>query len=312
MKLSIIIPVYNVERWIDRCLDSLLSQDVERSEYEVVVVDDETPDNSMSIVEKYRENNENIRVVTQKNKGLSGARNAGLEVAKGEYVWFVDSDDFIEPNVLSRLLETVYKFNLDVLCFNLNIYKEEAGKEKYPISFETEEVLDGVGFIEKVDMPPAAWVALYRREFLEANSLFFKEGILHEDQEFTPRAYYLANRIKFENIFVYNYFQREGSIMKSKSAKKCRDLLIVADSLNDFAEGRCADRKSVAYLKLKNKVAFALSQSLKNYEGQSDVCLDDYKARAYYPVKINSQMSRIDKVKYMLMNLSLKLYLKFV
>ena len=119
MKLSIIIPVYNVEQYLKTCLDSVLHQNIAISEYEVIVVNDSSPDGSLAIAEEYARKNSNIKIVTRPNGGLSAARNTGLEHALGEYVWFVDSDDWIEENCLSRLLSIATLESLDILCFNL-------------------------------------------------------------------------------------------------------------------------------------------------------------------------------------------------
>ena len=310
LKLSIIIPVYNVEPYIAKCLDSCLQQDLPADEYEIIVVNDGSPDNSVVIVKDYMQRYLNVRLVNRENGGLSAARNTGLKEAKGEYVWFVDSDDWIEPNVLKGLLDKAYKDKLDVLCFNLQLAFPDGHTEHYNVSSEKECVYRGSDFICKVGMPPAAWAALYNRDFLENHALAFYEGILHEDQEFTPRAYCLAERISFVNQVVYNYYQRAGGIMKSKQCeRKCKDLLTVADSLYTFTQSHRNMLHREANWTLMNHVSFALSQSLANY---NKYCfkLVEYKQRPYYPLCLNPLLSNKDKWKYRLINFSLSLYLK--
>lgn len=313
MKLSIIVPVYNVEKWVGRCLESLFSQDIPEDDYEIVVVNDGTKDNSMCVVEEYRKQYNNIIIVNQENQGLSGARNTGIVHAKGDYVWFVDSDDFIEPNTVAQLMDIVLEKKLDILAFELFITNETNDgfiKEKYVIpSNVNDKVVDGMDFVASVGMPPAAWCALYRRQFLLENDLKFMPSILHEDQEFTPRAYCLARRISFLNKYVYNYVQREGSIMKSydKIAKKSRDLLTICDSLYTFAE-QYLDKTHPAYQTILDKISFAYSQSLKNnVEGAP--CVHEYRQKPYYPLIISKNMSKKDIIKYKLINFSLPLYL---
>lgn len=311
LKLSIVIPVYNVELYIAKCLDSCLQQDIMADEYEIIVVNDGSPDKSVAIINDYLQRFPNVRLVNRENGGLSAARNTGLKEAKGEYVWFVDSDDWIEPNVLKHLTDKAYKEKLDVLCFNLQLVFPNGHIEQYNVSAKDNgSVYNGADFIIKIGMPPAAWAALYKRDFLEKNLICFYEGILHEDQEFTPRAYCLAERIAFIDYVVYNYNQREGGIMKSRqSERKCRDLLTVADSLYTFTQRRRNMLHQEAYWTLMNHVSFALSQSLANYN-KDYFDLREYRHKSYYPLCINPLLSNKDKWKYRIINFSLSLYLK--
>ena len=114
-KLSFIVPVYNMEEYVGRCLNSLLNQDIPFTEYEIIVVNDGSTDSSLKILHEYAEKHANIRIVTQENKGLSAARNIGLREATGEYIWHIDSDDWIVENCASRLLELCKRDDLDML-----------------------------------------------------------------------------------------------------------------------------------------------------------------------------------------------------
>lgn len=311
IRLSIIIPVYNVERYLRKCLDSVLQQDIPYDEYEIIVVNDGSPDDSARVVQKVQEvqlgqdGSTNIKLVNRENGGLSAARNTGLEHAIGEYVWFIDSDDWVEPNCIGSLLTYAEDNHLDVNCFGLQLAFEDGKTEKYNISCEKHRRdYSGDEFICKVGMPPAAWAALYRRDFLLKNKLRFMEGILHEDQEFTPRAYFLAKRVAYTDMIVYNYLQRTGSIMKSgKSVKRCKDLLTVADSLYSFMKLNVSET-SCCYSYFQNVVNFCFSQSLAYYTKKA-FPLAEYKRRAYYPLQNTSGLS----LKYRIANLSLNLYL---
>lgn len=309
LKLSIIIPVYNVENYIGKCLDSCLDQDLPKDEYEIVVVDDGSPDNSSSIVEEYIQRNQNIRLVHRKNGGLSAARNTGLEAAKGKYVWFVDSDDWIESNCLSSLVVFAEEKKLDVLCFGLQLVWPDGRKTIYNISHEESgKVYQGDDFICKVKMPPAAWAAIYKKDFLNINKLIFFEGILHEDQEFTPRAYFLANRISYINRVYYCYLQRVGGIMiSSRNKKRASDLLTVADSLYKFIKYNVYSSNK-AYEEMMEKVNFAFSQSLAYYKS-SYFPISVYKNKPYYPLFLSHDLDLKMRLKYILLNVSLRLYL---
>lgn len=309
MRLSIIIPVYNVEQYLRKCLDSVLQQDIPHEEYEVIVVNDGSPDDSVGVVKKVQEVQmvqkgfTNIKLVNRENGGLSAARNTGLEHAQGEYVWFVDSDDWIEPNCISSLLTYAEDNYLDVHCFGLQLAFEDGKKEKYTVSYEKNGyVYNGDEFICKVGMPPTAWAALYRKDFLFNNKLRFMEGILHEDQEFTPRAYYLAKRIAYTDQVVYNYLQRTGSIMKSdQSSKRCKDMLVIADSLYAFMQ-KYMINKTETNAVFRDKINFIFSQSLAYYR-KDIIPLSEYKRKPYYP--LTGKLA----LKYRLMNVSLTLYL---
>ena len=301
--------MYNVEQYIGKCLDSCLNQDLPKDEYEIVVVNDGSPDNSSRIVEEFMKKYSNIRLINRENGGLSAARNTGIREAKGEYVWFVDSDDWIEKNILKYLMSEIYKNRLDALCFNLMLVYSDGLSKSYHIKHGTnEKVFKGDEFLCVVDMPPAAWAAIYKKIFLIKNSLYFYEGILHEDQEFTPRAYFLANRIMFVDKVCYYYFQRVGGIMKSKqNHRRCMDLLTVADSLNEFTDKYIAKHTKV-YDIFSEKINFIFSQSLAYYE-KSFFPLYKYREKAYYPLRTSELTSIKNRAKYCLANISLSLYL---
>lgn len=313
MKLSIIVPVYNVEAWLERCLNSLLSIGLHFSDYEIIAVNDGSTDQSLRVLTRFAQKHQKeapkIEIVNQDNGGLSAARNKGLSIANGDYVWFVDSDDYIEAAHIKTLVEQCVNYNLDVLCFGLQLTYDDGKIIPYHIKdLSNGSVLNGEVFITKVDMPPAAWCALYKREFLLNNKLFFMEGIIHEDQEFTPRAYYLAQRIMFKQIIVYNYVQREGSIMKngSKKERRAKDLLKVADSLYTFTCNHLRVN-SEAYDVMMNKIAFVFGQSLRNYSGSCAIC--DYTSKPYYPIPLNNRQKFKEKLKYSLINKSVRMYL---
>lgn len=309
IKLSIIIPMYNVEQYIGNCLDSCLNQDLPKDEYEIVVVDDGSPDNSSSIVEGYMKKYSNIRLIHRENGGLSAARNTGLREAKGEYIWFVDSDDWIESNCLGFLVNTAKDNDLDVLCFGLQLVYPDGRKTKYNIKCEESgKVYKGEDFICRVKMPSAAWVAIYNRTFMESNRLSFMEGILHEDQEFTPRAYALSSNIVFLNKAIYYYNQRDGGIMKSNRDKqRAIDLLKVANSLYSFTLLQFSPNSEV-YLVLLQKVAFAFTQSLAYYN-KTYFPITSYTSSPCYPLQSGLQVSLSERVKYRLVNISISLYI---
>lgn len=309
MKLSIIIPIYNVEPWIGRCLDSCLNQNLSEDEYEIICVDDGSKDGSMSVVEQYAQKYSNIVMLHQANAGQSAARNHAMRVARGKYIWFVDSDDWVQPHCLQGILDTLEKDLLDVICFSFQFVDEDGTirPDCYPHR-KTEVVMNGESFIAEIPMPAGPWAAIHRLAFLQENDIKYIEGIKREDEDFTVRAYCSANRIEFIDVVAYNYFQRTGSTMKSVATSKAAyDLLSVADSLYEFANAK-VDRNTVAYDAVMNHVSFAFSQALA-YCFDSKPTIKDFKSKPYYPLMINSKLSNGLKWKYRLINLSLRLYL---
>ena len=235
MKLSIIIPVYNVEQYIGCCLQSCLSQaNVTADDYELVIVNDGTKDNSMQVVEEMTQGCTNITVINQDNQGLSMARNAGLRAAKGEYVWFVDSDDCIEEGCLYAIKERLEETAVDALLLQYrNVYSDgTSNEEKYSTIdgiVEGKEVLLSNKFFVEVPF------AIYRREFLLQQQLSFYPGIYHEDNEFKPRMLYLARTCASYDRVAYNYFRGvANSISSTLRLKNGLDDFVVMNSLYAF------------------------------------------------------------------------------
>ena len=224
MRLSIIVPVYNVEKYIERCLRSLLDQDIPKSDYEIIVVDDGTPDRSADIAQSFAKENDNIIVVHRKNGGLSAARNTGLEYVHGQYVFFVDSDDYIEPNVLSSLLISAESRNLDLLAFSTCRRRKDNGinwLHTFNDFIKDDKVDDGITLVRKGFLPTSVWTNLYRTETLNRYSFRFYEGIIHEDIEFNYRVFVKFNRIGAIDLLVYNYCENEGfSITQGRTPKQ--------------------------------------------------------------------------------------------
>ena len=236
--------MFNVELYIEKCLLSCLHQDVPSSEYEIVVVNDGSPDNSLQIAEHIASTVDNVTVVSQENGGLSVARNTGLLHAKGEYVWFVDSDDWIEENCLAGILKRLDKTQPDFLQLQYRLAYDDESKDK-DVYCTVDGVVSGVQQINNGDVPHPAQFAIYRKNFLIENNLLFYPGIFHEDSEFKPRVLFLAKRCASYDKVVYNYYQRSvGSITSMPNPKRAFDCLKVALSIDDFfvniTKGECA------------------------------------------------------------------------
>lgn len=234
MKLSIIIPVYNVEKYICRCIRSCMQQDIDSNEYEIIVVNDGTKDGSMDIVRRISKDACNLRIVEQENCGLSVARNKGLSLANGDYIWFVDSDDYISENCLASIIMHLVD-NLDILQIQYQLVYEDGRQNALVSPSIINGIKDGQTVLINggVDIP--AQFSIYRRQFLLDNKLEFFPGIYHEDVEFKPRAILKAKRVSSYNRVVYNYLQREGSITSKKGIKHINDLFLVSDHLFELS-----------------------------------------------------------------------------
>lgn len=233
IKLSVIIPVYNVEKYIKRNIDSLVA--LKDSNIELIYIDDGSPDQSVSIIEKYRKNDNRIKLLRQKNGGLSAARNAGIDIAKGEWILFVDGDDWVDAKQLEKLLEEASD-ECEIVWGKLksvseNQVPERSENKDVDIRYQ---IKSGVEWLTQGVIDYTACVYLYRSHFLEKKRLNFPVGLLHEDMEFIPKVFCLANYVKKTDINFYRYVERVGSISNTKNIKRSKDLILIAQNLHSF------------------------------------------------------------------------------
>lgn len=225
MKLSVIIPVYNVEKYVVNCINSVIKNNLASSAYEIIVIDDESPDKSVKIIESHFQEVKNIKIISQKNKGLGGARNTGIITAKGKYILFLDADDKILPNTLSQIVCKAFETNVEVLEFGAQGILEN--KEIcYTISNSSNEsIYDGMQYYQKIRYSNSACNKLYNREFLIKNQLFFEEHIFIEDFELNTRVYLRANRIIAIDSILAQFLQSPNSITRNTSITKKEKML---------------------------------------------------------------------------------------
>lgn len=233
MKLSIIVPIYNVEEYIARCALSLFNQTASMNHYEVVFVNDGTKDNSIQVLRNTIDfdSTPNFHIVEKTNGGLSSARNFGVKNSSGDYVWYVDSDDWIDSDSV-EILFNLMKTSPDVIV-TTQMYSNKGDKESdkysHAINFE------GKGSEMFQFSPPVCSVAyICKRRFLVEHNLEFKEGILHEDSELIPRLLYVANHVVATDRPLYHHFMREGSISHVINPHRYESYFMMLDSLSDF------------------------------------------------------------------------------
>ena len=248
MKFTIIIPAYNVEAYIDECLASVAAQSYR--DWEAIVVDDGSTDGTGEKCDEWGSKDERIRVVHQENKGQSAARNAGIRTAQGEYILFLDADDWLEPNALSLLAKQAE--GEDVICFTgkryfqaekrfeeLDVLTEQSYSRGWDYYCDNALVPRHFAFVSEV-------LRIYRRAFMAEHGLYFKEGIFHEDNLFTPIVLYYAGSVKVVNACLYNYRIRSGSTMTTPTVGKLFNKIEVANELAAFFKDKKV-RKVVVY-----------------------------------------------------------------
>ena len=235
MKISLIIPVYNVEKYVETCLRSCINQDLPKDEYEIIVVNDGSPDGSLEIVQRIAAEEPNIKVISQENQGLSMARNNGFAQAQGDYVWFIDSDDWIEENCLKEIADKCEAEQLDLLQIQYKLAYEDGRDPVTPNQKTLPGVLSGVEVTERGGVPDPAPFSVLRSRYLKDNNFSFYPGIYHEDSEVKHRLVYLAEKIAFLGKPVYFYLQRaSGSITAVPNPKRSFDGILVANHLWNF------------------------------------------------------------------------------
>ena len=219
-KVSVIVPVYNVEKYLARCLDSLVAQTLE--DLEIICVNDGSTDNSANILSVYAEKDERIKIITQLNAGISEARNIGIQEASGEFIGFVDSDDFIEKDFYEKLYTSAIKNNADIACSS--VIRENEKKKKILIEYKKEQVATSTKEkFELAHIPEHCyiWNKIYNREKLIASGITFQKGLVYEDIIYTPDVVEALGRLVVVPNLYYHYWNNAGSLVKNPS-DKCR------------------------------------------------------------------------------------------
>ena len=331
LKLSIIVPIYNVAPYLRKCVDSLLAQDLPSSEYEIILVDDESPDACPQICDEYAAAHENIRVIHRENGGLSAARNSGIEIAQGNYLMFVDSDDYIEPNVLGGLLAQIERDNLDVLRYdfrNVNDKYEEFHPNRDPkrdVDF-SESVVDGETFLnERLGPGCYAWQFILRRDLIiingtsnplipsssnPLNNVLFTPEIYFEDTDWTPRMLLGAKRVASTPMIVYNYLWREGSITlpdnPQKRDKVLRDKIAL---IRGFKEQSKLVQNKSWFTRMTSFTAMTILSMLSAMSSPERTSyLKELKSLDIYPLSISGEKAFSHRIKTILANISPNFY----
>lgn len=275
--ISLVIPIYKVEKYIEKCLRSCLNQkDINADDYEIIVINDGSPDKSAAIAKNVLADYPNCKVIDQPNKGLGGARNTGIENASGEYIWFIDSDDWIAPESLSILKAKIREYSFpDLIRFrSANVIEN-----KYQIrqSEYSENISSGIKIFESGGLITCAPFQLIKRSVLQQNNLRFIEGIFHEDNEFMPRLAYFSSTVASINNVLYFVYQNPTSITRSINPKKSFDLIDVCNSLSLFAKEHKYTSK--ANTRMNAFISLSLNTALNGLWGQESEIQYDFNTK---------------------------------
>lgn len=232
MKYSIIVPIYNVEKYLERCIESLLKQNFD--DYEVILVNDGSSDGSNLICKKYLDNNK-VRYYEKKNGGLGDARNYGIERAKGEYLIFIDSDDYVVANLLECIDQAIEKYNGDVVIFNymlVNMQDELLYIEKQFL--DPNKILSVKTNKELLLIGPSACNKVFKKQLFIENNIRFPVKVWYEDLRTTAKVLACAERIVYIDEELYHYFVRPGSIMNNDNIERNLEIIEALEDLKQY------------------------------------------------------------------------------
>ena len=301
-KLSIIVPMYNAEKYIETCLDSILNSNLSKKDYEIVIVNDGSKDKSPEIAKTNASQYSNIIYLNQENQGQSTARNNGIKNCNGEYVWFVDADDAIERDLLKILKLLSENPNIDIFGIQLKDVNEDYSFLNYSCTQPTlphNKVILGREAILLGYNPSSVCALITRRDLIIKNNLYFVVGITHQDVELSYRLVSHANKILFSELKPYIYIQHPSSVRHipnpTKRLKYLKDDIVILNSFkalsesysgkdDDLAEYIAEHRKNVL---LGNILSIYRNKKVLKKLGIYKAILEEYSKANYYPIQFN-------------------------
>ena len=285
-KVSVIIPFYNVENYLRKCLDSLVNQTLK--DIEIIVVNDGSPDNSQTIIDEYvKKYPKKVVSVIQENGGQGAARNTGLLHATGEYIGYVDSDDYVEKNMYEELYKKAKEENADIVICGNNIVKEN-------YELLTKEAVDKEFLLGKM----AVWNKIYKKSIIVDNKISFRSKVWYEDLDFSMKVYLSSNKISIVDKPLYNYLLREGSTMNNNNIERNLELIESFDSLISYCKNKGIyneTKEKIEFLCIYHMYIFAITRVLNTDNKYKDKITIINKFRKY----INSNFSNFKNNKYL-------------
>lgn len=289
-KISIIVPVYNVEIYLKKCILSIIDPQVSTEDYELIVINDGSTDNSRNILSELQIEYPFIQIIDKENGGLSSARNAGLKQASGEYIFFIDSDDWIAEDSLSFLINWLKKYKADIYLFGICEVTENKNKKSITGSLSPNNIIYSIeDYLTIYTLRSSAWQGLFARKLFTKHNLTFKEGFISEDDDFTVRIFSTAQNIICNNKIIYYYYQRSGSISKSKKLEQkfLNDKLILMKELDSYIQSFDGQLKQGLQRKMNFlAVDFIRIIIRRNHTNNTiDWALQELRDIGYYPLR---------------------------
>ena len=299
MKLSIIIPLYNSGQYLPTCVDSIFDQGLNDSQYELIIVDDGSTDDSLQVAKKYADVNLNITIITKDNGGVGSARNKGMAAAKGDYIYFIDPDDYLNDKVLPRLMDVASNNDLDILTFiSRSIQPGEVisatGQNK---NAELSDITNGLDYIANHKFQNEVWWYLIKRSFLEDSQIKFIEDRWMEDAILTAQLFINASRMAKLSLDGHRHVTVKGSAMKSKEPEHYlkviddnRNAALVFEPMITALEKSKANSRSIKRLRTRQQsfVFFMMVRMLKSTISLSQVkaVLNELSLTKAYPMNM--------------------------
>lgn len=301
--ISIIVPLYNSEAFLPKCLDSLLAQDIPLEQYEIILVNDGSPDGSLVLAEEYASRFTNIIVLSQENKGTSGARNTGIRRASGKYICFVDPDDYVLENSFRRIIDRMEEESLDVLRFGYTEVDEQYRPTKSCKHPEEPDyspgIMDGFSFMaERLGVACYVWTYLFQTSLLKDNDLYFLEGVYFDDTPWLPKVLALAKRIDSIDFKRYFYLIRSNSLVQSVSQDSIRRKIdgqwFLISELMDQEKALHDEKATNWYQKMVASCTITLLTlvAVNDFKNRNE-CIKELKSKNIIPLAIRSDLKQL-------------------
>ena len=299
IKISVIIPVYNVEEYLEACLDSVICQTF--TDIEVICVDDKSTDTSLDIINKYSQRDKRVKCIQNKqNHGLSFTRNVGIKAAKGEYIFFLDSDDEIVKDALEKLYKIANAKNYQMVFFDfVNLYESEQLENSLSYRDKDRRGLEGessgrelfIKCVENSDMQPQAWLKLYNRDFIIKKGLFFHEGILHEDIPYAVKSMFQADNVFFTGDKLYKWYHREKSITTAKTSiahiqGRIKGIVEIIEFMDEI---KISKREQLAVEKYLKLIVSSAKEKIKELESLDSLFENEMKYKLFSNLFVNQR-----------------------
>lgn len=303
--ISIIVPVYNVENYLTKCLDSLIHQ--KSNNYEIILVNDGSTDDSHKLCLNYQKKfPEKVKYFLKENSGLSETRNFGIKKASGKYIMFVDSDDYLDSNSIDKLIKLIKLNSPDILYFGYYYETEDVMEKRFTYFSEKDKLYDldeyMMSELKQRNLSIPACFAVYKKDLIIENDLYFASGILHEDERWSPQILLKSKKIYLSSINIYHYIQRAGSITHKKDkTKNGLHLIETAEILLD--KSNSIKNKKIKKM-FKNKCAMLYMRGLTI----GNLYRKEYKQNINRKIPLLNTFFLKDKIKSLIFCFNLKLY----